>query len=445
MLDTRLSPELRPEHRIDQRLITQMNLLVRNHMELASIIDAELASNPLLEREPDFDLPAVRDFLRDRSTAPATAEWKQDDYSKADRLTKGANLWERLERQIGEIRMKNDVRAACLLIIQNLNDDGYFPCADIPQFASENALAVDLVQSALSIVQGLDPAGVAARDLRECLMLQLRQLGEQTSVAYRILEQCFELLVKNDSIAIARRLNVEREVVVSAQARIRKLDPHPGLKLNNDVAEPAVPEVRIELKSGVYVVTAIEERTPRVRMNPVYLRMLDQETLDAPTRKYLAERIAAASQLLWNLQSRGETIVAVCESIVRRQRPFFDGRSDHPSPMLMLDVAVDVGIHAATVSRAVAHKFAETPRGILALRSLFSPVSAGAGDVSIEAVRAKIRNIIETEDPTEPLSDDHIARRLASEGLRIARRRVSAHREELRLPSARQRRVLAAR
>jgi RNA polymerase sigma-54 factor len=434
-------PRLTAEHRVDHRLIVQMYLLMRSNIEIRTDIEAAITDNEMIEKESDeFDFPALQAFLRNSSTAPAGGECRDDDFSREDLLTRPVNLREHLERQIGEMKITRCTREACLLIIDNLNKDGYLPEPALQELAEENGYSIDEIQSAVAVVQSLEPAGVAARDLRECLMLQLADRGDEKSVAYRILNDFFDRLVKGDSAGMARALNVSRETVLDAQARIRRLDPHPGLKFSGLVVESAVPEVRIELKSGEYVVTPIEDRFPRLRMNPSYVRMLDDPKLDSQTRKYLAERAAAASQFLGNLQWRKRTIVEVCEAIVRRQRAFFDHGPDHLLPMLMIDVASDVGRHPATVSRAVANKFAETPRGPIALRSLFSPtVSSASPNVSIETVKAKIRKIIASEDPKRPLTDDRIAERLASEGVRIARRSVSGYREELHLPNARRR------
>jgi RNA polymerase sigma-54 factor len=299
------------------------------------------------------------------------------------------------------------------------------------------------VEKALAIVQALDPPGVASRDLTECLRLQLRHLGLEGSPTDVMVRDHMKQLQSHQYAEISRQMGLSSEDVSQHLEVIRRLDPKPGLKYSPDRSTYIVPDVFVVKEGEDYKIILNDEGLPKLRISPTYKRMLDvKEEGGEETRNYVKDKLRSALWLLKSVDQRQRTIYKVAESIVRHQRGFLDGGVQHLRPLVLRDVATDIGMHESTVSRVVANKYMHTPRGVYEMRFFFhSGITSTMGEaISSVTIKDKIRRMIEEEDHTRPLSDSRIAEILGQRGLPLARRTVAKYREELRIPPSNLRR-----
>jgi RNA polymerase sigma-54 factor len=316
---------------------------------------------------------------------------------------------------------------------------------------------VDL-HEAIEVVRQLDPPGVACRDLRECLLYQLRyhqrQLelhkngnGESTAQilgdAIAIVDQHLRAVQNKQFKEIGRALSRPVEAIQQALDYVRTLDPRPGLRYNKTQPRLIEPDVAFVKHGDEWLVVMNDEDVPQLRLNPAYKRLLTKETNDKDTRNYVKERYKSAIQLIKNIEQRKHTIVKVCYSILARQQDFLEKGIDQLKPMMIKEVAEEIGVHPSTVSRAVASKYAHTPQGVFELRYFFSESVNGpqGGNTSLLILKRRVKKLIDEEDPTRPLTDEQITRILQSQGIQVTRRTVAKYREDLRIPSTHQRRV----
>src|SRR3984957_4160657 len=314
------------------------------------------------------------------------------------------------------------------------------------------------LHEALDLIRQMDPPGVACRDLRDCLLYQLRyhqrQLaahkngnGEATaqvlSDAVAIVDQHLRALQNKQYKDIARAINRPPEAVQEALAYIRTLDPRPGLRYNKSQPRLIEPDVAFIKHGDEWLVMMNEDDVPVLRLNPAYKRLLTRETNDKDTRNYVKERYKSAIQLIKNIEQRKQTITKVCYAIVTRQQDFLEKGIDQLKPMMIKEVAEEIGVHPSTVSRAVANKYAHTPQGVFELRYFFSESVNGpqGGNTSLLILKRRVKKLIEEEDPARPLTDEQITRILQSQGIQVTRRTVAKYREDMRIPSTHQRRV----
>ena len=292
------------------------------------------------------------------------------------------------------------------------------------------------------MVQECDPPGVAARDLRECLLLQLHALGVEGSTAWHIVLDQLHLLQNKQHREIAKALEKPPEEVEAAIETIKKLDPFPGRRYNQSEARLIEPDVFIVKSGEDYAVALNEDDLPQVRLNPAYRRLLDRGSATKEVRNYVKERYTSALHLLKNIEQRKQTIVRVCQTMIQRQRDFLDYGVDYLKPMMIKEVAEEIGVHPSTVSRAVASKYAHTPQGIFELRYFFSEAVNGpsGGAIPLLILKRKVKKMIEQEDKDHPLTDDQIARILRSQGILVNRRTVAKYRADMKIPSTHQRR-----
>jgi RNA polymerase sigma-54 factor len=319
--------------------------------------------------------------------------------------------------------------------------------------------AADL-QEALELVRQMDPPGVACRDLRECLLHQLRfhqqQLEETTSRngngeataallvnAVAIVDQHLRAVQNKQFKEIGKAIGHPIEAVQQALEYIRTLDPRPGLRYNVVPARLIEPDVAFIKHGDEWLVLMNEDDLPQLRLNPAYKRLLTRETNDKDTRNYVKERYKSAIQLIKNIEQRKQTIMKVCYCIVTRQQDFLELGIDQLKPMMIKEVAEEIGVHPSTVSRAVANKYAHTPQGVFELRYFFSESVQGpeGGNTSLLILKRRVKKLIEEEDPSRPLTDEQITRILQSQGIQVTRRTVAKYREDMRIPSTHQRRV----
>jgi RNA polymerase sigma-54 factor len=296
----------------------------------------------------------------------------------------------------------------------------------------------------LKAVQSLEPAGVGARDVRECLLLQLESRNGRNGLAWQIVADHLKLLETHQFKELARLLGRPAEHVQIAVEVILHLDPRPGLRYSGPGARQVEPDVNISKEGDDYLIQLNDEDLPQLRLNSQYRRMLDRsQEPSKDVRNYVKERYASALQLMKNIEQRKQTILRVCQAIVRRQTAFLDQGIDCLRPMMIKDVAEEIGVHPSTVSRAVANKYAHTPQGVFELRYFFSEAVQGPSGSATPLLLLKrmVKKMIEEEDPVHPLTDEQITERLKAGGIRVTRRTVAKYREDLKIPSTHQRRV----
>jgi RNA polymerase sigma-54 factor len=320
-------------------------------------------------------------------------------------------------------------------IIYNLNEDGYLE-TPIDELAAQLEIAPAEVERVLARVQRFDPPGVAARDLRECLLAQLQNLGMEESLAARIVNNHLDLLEKHRYAEIAKVLSVPVDTVGQAAKIISLLEPKPGRDYGGEEPTYVVPDVYIHKVGEDYVVTLNRDAVPRLRLAGYYQRVLNDVDVAPETREYLAERLRSARWLVKSIYQRQQTIFKVATSIVKFQRAFFDHGISQLKPLVLKDVAEDIGMHESTISRATANKYAHTPQGIFELKFFFTSGVKGAGgeDVSAETVKEQIRGMVTAETSQNPLSDQAIAEMLRAKQINIARRTVAKYRQAMGIP-----------
>jgi len=399
----------------------------------------------------DIDFQSFDQYLNDGASRPRETEVFEKP-SFENFLAKPQTLTDHLEWQLGLATMEENVRLACHSIIGNLNEDGYLCAVDesgkeipitLEEIAESGEHALEDVQKALEVVQHFDPPGVAARDLRECLLIQLRFIGEDESLAVDVVRDHLHKLQNKQFKEIAKALNKPLSAIMEEVDIIKQLDPRPGQKYNRSQPRLIEPDVFIVKVGGQYTVVTNEDEVPQLRLSPTYRHMLERDSLNKDVKNYVKDCFKSAVQLLKNIEQRKHIIVKVCEAIIRRQTDFLDKGIDQLKPMMIKDVAEEVGVHPSTVSRAVANKFAHTAQGVFELRFFFSEAVNGplGNGTSLLIVKRKVKKYIESEDPRNPLTDEKIAQMLKEEGISVTRRSITKYREDLRIPSTHQRRV----
>src|SRR5215467_4128826 len=368
----------------------------------------------------------------------------KDEVSFENMLTRRPSLYDQLVMQLHLTEVSEDVRAAGEAIIGNLDENSGFLDATLEEIAALGPWPVEIVEEALRIVQRLDPVGVAARDVRESLLIQLEVLGCCDRIAYQLVRDHFESLQTHKLPDLSKSLGLPLDAVLAEMEIIKKLDPKPGRKYSSEEAQPIVPEVTIEKVGEDYVIRFEDDGMPQLRINRTYRQMMESKDSSKETRDYIRERFRSAVDLLKNIEHRRQTIYRVCQSIVERQREFLDHGIEQLRPMMLKDVAEDIGMHLSTVSRVVNRKYVNTPQGVYELRRFFTEgmKSDSGEDVSTRVLKLKIKKMIEAEDPHRPITDDEIAKRLARDGVKLSRRTVAKYREQMRIPGSRERRAI---
>jgi len=358
-------------------------------------------------------------------------------------LSSPKTLSDHLHDQLALVALSEEVRDAAETIIGNLNENGYLVLTAEEIAASGDHTQPDLAE-ALRVVQTLDPAGVGARDLRECLLLQIESRGGKDGVAWQIVHDHLKLVELRQIKEIARVLHRPLEHIQTAIDVIKHLDPRPGLRYSGPGARVVEPDVYISKDGEDYLISVNDEDIPQLRLNPQYRRMLDRDAEpNRDVRNYVKERYASAIQLMKNIEQRKQTILKVCQSVVRRQMDFLEHGIDFLKPMMIKEIAEEIGVHPSTVSRAVSSKYAHTPQGVYELRYFFSEAVQGpsGGATPLLILKRRVKKMIEEEDTAHPLTDEQITERLQSEGIQVTRRTVAKYREDMRIPSTHQRRV----
>jgi len=470
-LQTRLAQKLILTPSLQQAI----KLLPMSTLELADLLNQEVVENPLLEEVPTEDLQAAE--------APAAAEKEAEDKAKADKtdswddadyeyffgdylddgyrprapqevkelppientLSTSSSLTDHLEWQLSLQTEAEEIREIGEAIIGNLDDDGYL-VASVDEIASMGPWPADDVEKALRLIQSFDPIGVAARDLQECLSLQIKHLHLEGTPTEKIVDEHMRLLHNHQMPELARKLGLTIEELKGHIEIIKHLDPKPGSRFNPQPSQYVIPDVYIVKVEDQYVAVLNEDGLPQLRISPTYRRLLDKGAAENndETRAYVKDKFRSALWLIKSVEQRQKTIHKVATSICTFQRDFLDHGIEHLRPLVLRDVANDIGMHESTVSRVVTNKYMHTPQGVFEMKYFFhSGISSSYGDaVSSVTIKNRIKKIIEGEDLKKPLSDSKIVNILQREGLMLARRTIAKYREELKIPTSNQRKVM---
>src|SRR5580698_4404711 len=358
-------------------------------------------------------------------------------------LSQPQTLPDYLRSQLSVAVLDEETRDAAETIIGNLDEDGYLT-ATLDEMGHQGNATREVMEAALKAVQGLDPAGVGARDLKECMLLQIESVNGRGGVAWEIVSNHMRLLEMRQFKELAKVLGRPQEHIDIAVAMIRHLNPRPGVRFSGPGPRSVEPDVYFIRDGEDFLIQMNDDELPQLRLNAQYRKMLDRDQgATKEVRDYVRERYSSAIQLMKNIEQRKHTILRVCEAIRRRQFEFLTDGIDALKPMMIKDVAEEVGVHPSTVSRAVANKYAHTPHGVYELRYFFSEAVQGpsGGETPLLLLKRRVRKMIEEENPRHPLTDDHITARLQSEGIDVTRRTVAKYREDMKIPSTHQRRV----
>ncbi len=524
LLEPKLNLKVAQRQILTPGLMQMVSVLALNKLELKEMIDAEMVENPILEEidesVPMLDQMAGREERLERSAEEAVAPPKdvfseidfgsyfqeyldpgyrtQPEFEESEKpsfenfLSQPTTLADHLAWQLGALSLDAQLEAAAEFVVGNLNEDGYLTASEEELDAAYRAApgeaasgnghtpgegaTLDLLRRAIDLVRHLDPAGVGACDLRQCLALQIAaQLQEfhqmyggpldetvvdahgsfrdeaearieerrrAMEVAALIVERHLPLLQKRDLKDLARAAQVKPEEAHAAVEYIRTLDPRPGRMYNREQARLIEPDGLFVKRCGEWVVSMNEEDMHSLRLSRRYRNMLIAQDTEKEVKEYVKERFRSAMQLMRNIAQRKSTILRTCEVIVRRQQEFLDKGLEALRPMMIKEVAEEIGVHPSTVSRAVANKYAHTPQGVLELRFFFSESANGpeGADTPLLVLKRKVRKLIEEENPKKPFTDDQLAALLQAQGIQITRRTVAKYREDMNIPSTHQRR-----
>ena len=451
-----------------------IKLLPMSTLELKDLLNNEMVENPMLEEQPLEEQQAAETQTTEEKPAEDKPEpqrgdnWDDADYQYffgeylddgyrprtpsevkelppiENTLSSTSSLSDHLSWQLSLQTDDPLTREIGEAVIGNLDDDGYL-VASIDEMAAMGPWPVQDVERVLRMVQGFDPIGVAARDLQESLLLQLRHLGLENTPAEKIVTDHLRALQNHQIPEISRKLGLSIDDLKEHIEVIRHLDPKPGSRFNPSQSQYVTPDVYVEKIDDEYVVWLNEDGLPQMRISPTYRRLLDKGTEHGEeTRAYVRDKFNAARWLIKSVQQRQNTIYKVARSIVNFQREFLDHGIEHLRPLVLRDVANDIGMHESTVSRVVTNKYMHTPQGVFEMKFFFhSGISSSYGEsVSSVTIKQRIKKIIESEDQRKPLSDSKIVSILQREGLVLARRTIAKYREELKIPTSNQRKVL---
>ena len=406
--------------------------------ESPEVLEQKTTSDPF--DEIDFG-SYFDDYLDPGYKSPASENIEKPSFETF--LSSPETLSGHLHDQLALIALTEQVRDAAETIIGNLSEDGYLMLKP-EEIATSGEHRPEDVAEATRVVHTLDPAGVGAADLRECLLLQLESRGGKGGVAWQIVHDHLKLVELRQFKEIGRVLRRPMEHVQVAIDVIKHLDPRPGLRYSGPGARTVEPDVYISKDGDDYLISVNDEDIPILRLNPQYRRMLDRnQEPNRDVRNYVKERYASAIQLMKNIEQRKQTILKVCQSVVRRQLDFLEFGIDRLKPMMIKEIAEEIGVHPSTVSRAVSNKYAHTPQGVYELRYFFSEAVQGpsGGGTPLLILKRRVKKMIEEEDTAHPLTDEQITERLQGEGIQVTRRTVAKYREDMRIPSTHQRRV----
>ena len=370
-------------------------------------------------------------------------EYKEDGPSFEQFLTHSPNLSEHLEWQLNMLSLDEDRDYAASLIIGNLDEDGRLTATN-DEIADMAGTTEELVEEARQAVMQLDPVGCGARDVKECLIAQLIARGDGESLSVSLVRDHLEDLQPHRLQHLSKKTGIEIHRLDDEIRRIRTLDPYPGRRYSSEEAIYVAPEVYIEKVDDEFVVYFADDGSPRLRISPTYHKLAEQSDTTKETRDFIKEKVRSAVDLLRNIEHRRQTIYRVVECIVERQRDFLEHGVEHIKPMMLKDIAEDIGMHLSTISRVVNRKYAHTPQGVIELRRFFSEgmMNEEGEEVSTRILKLRIKKLIEEEDSKKPLTDDDLAKILSKEGVKLSRRTVAKYRDQMQIAGSRERKTI---
>jgi RNA polymerase sigma-54 factor len=471
--------------RLSQRLVMTpslqqaIKLLQMSKLELEEVLNQEMVENPLLEEEQEEATEAEQrlENAKEEAAAPAAekpgetpAEVEKDSFEEIDfdtyfeeyldsaynprqyeeseqvplenTLSKPPGLQEYLTWQLSMSDASAQVREIATYLIGNVDEDGYLRVSREEIQAAGFADKAE-VEKALETVRAFDPAGICAFDLPDCLMLQIRALGIENPLIDKVILQHWSEFLNRQYAQLCKALSVPLSELQAVLEIIKNLEPKPGRKYSSERTIYVEPDVAVRKIGDEYVIQLNEDGLPKLRISAAYRRMLrgGNGAIGQEAANYLKDKMRSAVWLIKSLDQRQRTIYKVADSIVRHQRGFLDKGIEHLRPLVLRDVANDIGMHESTVSRVVSNKYIHTPRGLFPMKYFFHSGidSVDGGDISSLSIKNKIAHLIADEDARRPQSDARIMQRLRAEGIQIARRTVAKYREELRIPSSSQR------
>lgn len=481
-LEIKQAPKLVQQLVITPQLQQAIRLLQLTRLELVDMISQEMKENPLLEEveeereivegeqaaaeeeaaEPPAENAVIQEvkgegegtddfdwenYLENCNLTPfqRSSSWDGEERASFENfLTKRTTLFDHLYWQLQLSHFTDEEQKVGTWILGNLDEDGYLKVS-VEDICSETNLSPDSVEGVLGRVQQFDPVGVAARDLKECLLIQLEHLSVRDHLAEKIVSEHLSLLKNRNFPAIARRLGVSLERVNHAALLISKLEPKPGKAFGGDVAQEIVPDVYVYKVEGEYVIYLNDEGVPRLNVNPFYRSILsDSRGSFQGDRKYIQEKLRSALWLIRSIHQRQTTIYRVAKSIVKFQKDFLDKGIQFLRPLVLRDVAEDIQMHESTISRVTNNKYMHTPQGIYELKYFFNAgITSTQGEtLASESVKNLVREIIAKEDPKKPYSDEKLVQILKGMNIHIARRTVSKYREMMKILSSSERRKI---
>ncbi len=467
-LDTSQQMRTDMKLRMAPRMIQSMEILQLPLMALQERIDQELSENPILVdlRESTAPEPEPEPVAAKTEEAAPTQTDEFDDwdsFGEGHRLSRAAlseeadrkhdamqnmasrpeSLHDDLAHQVGFMDCEPHIRAFAEFIVFNLDDNGFLKSdlSDLIRDFAENITLED-AEEALQLVQRLDPPGIGARNLKECLLLQLTPETPLRDVLHRLISDHLDDIGQNRLPAIEKRTGYSLDLIKEAIEGLSHLNPRPGARFTPTNSQYVLPDLIVEpTERGDYEVRLIDEHTPQLAISRIYQRMLKDKQADPVTREFIQKKIQSAKWLIESIEQRRSTLLKVAKAIIEHQKDFLDKGPESIEPLKMQQIADRVHVHVTTVSRAVDDKYVQTPRGIFSLKRFFGggTTTADGEEVAWDTIKQKLLEVIGKEDKQNPLSDEEIVEALSKSGLPVARRTVTKYRKALRIPSSRQR------
>jgi RNA polymerase sigma-54 factor len=439
-----LAPQLQQSLQILQAPMLELRNLIQQEMETNPVLEDDTLEVPSEERKKEQDdfqeeferLSRLDEEWRDymSQTGSYSARSQEDEERRQfflDSIVSNETLQQHLVEQLGGTDLSAHQRKIAELIIGNIDDLGFLTSSP-EEMAKNSGLEVEELQKVLDVIQTFHPVGVGAQNLRECLLIQLRRLGKETGLEYRIVDRYLEDLGKHRLPEIARRLNSTVDLVQKAANFIATLDPKPGQIFSAEQSNYVLPDVNVEKIDGEWQVSLNGEQIPHLRISNTYKDLMAQTNSGAEIKDYIRDKIRGGKFLIKSIHQRQQTISNIAHQILQRQLAFFEEGPSGLKPMTMVQVAEAVGVHETTVSRAISGKYMATPHGVFEMKYFFTPgyQTADGQVVSNTSVKEAIETLIADENPRNPLSDKEIVSILEARGIPIARRTVAKYRTE---------------
>src|SRR6266446_2284269 len=419
---------------------------------LAADLSEDSVGDDLVGEEASRDAFEEIDFGRefqdylDPGYKTQEIEYKEDAPTFEQFLTRPPSLADHLEWQLHMSSIEEEVCDAAVSVIGNLDADGRLNATN-EEIAAMGGWSEELVEKARQAVLDLDPVGCGARDVKECLLGQLEVRGEGDRLAVRLISEHLAELQQHKLPHLAKQIGVDVDTLLTELQFIRTLDPYPGRRYSAEEPVLIAPEIYIEKldeNDEQYIIYFADDGSPRLRVSQQYQKMLGQSDVSNETKSFIREKMRSAVDLLRNIEHRRQTIYKVVESIVHRQQDFLDKGVQYIKPMMLKDIAEDIGMHLSTVSRVVNRKYAHTPQGVIELRRFFTEgmMNEDGEEISTRIIKLKIKKLIEEEDSHSPITDDQVVKILIKDGIKLSRRTVAKYRDQMSIPGSRERRAV---